>query len=345
MRLQQEDALTIRRLRRLAKGRLVLSVYLQTEPGLALHHGHVAKLMDVLRDLRRDASQESQASLERETERVLSFVREDYVPTGRTLILFSSRPRRIFEALSLQLPLRTLARFAPRPYLTPLDLALEDHPRIAVALVSEEKAKILTTVLDEVESEEAVKGHVPGRQRQGGWSAAKYQRDREHHIHEHFVRVVRQLNQLQKRLPFKWLVVGGADDASSAVVNLLPDSLREKLAGTFREEQFETVAKIAAHAMSVAEQAERGEELRLSEQIRDRALAGGLGTLGWDETMGALGEGRVHELALAASEAASAEADRALRLASDSDALVEVIHGVAEEILAPYRGIGALLRY
>ena len=52
MRLDPEVELSIRRLRRLPKGRRVLSVYLETEPGLALHHGYVAQLMDILRDLR-----------------------------------------------------------------------------------------------------------------------------------------------------------------------------------------------------------------------------------------------------------------------------------------------------
>jgi hypothetical protein len=122
MRLEPEDELRLNRLRRLPAGQGVLSVFLETEPGLALHHGHIAQLMDVLRDLRRTQSGDDLALVEAESERVLSFVREEYLPHGRTLAVFSSRPRRLWEVLSFQLPLRSLARFAPRPYLAPVEV-------------------------------------------------------------------------------------------------------------------------------------------------------------------------------------------------------------------------------
>ena len=343
MSLEQQD--TIQRMRRLRAGRAVLSVYLETEPGLALHHGHVARLMDMLRELQANVPNDQQGALGQEAERILGFVREAYVPSGRTLVVFSSGPRRLFETVSLHLPLRTMARFAPRPYLLPLDLALEDHPRVAVALVGEEKTRFLTTVLDEIESQSETKEHVPGRQRQGGWSAFKYQRDRERHIHEHFAGVVDELRQLQKSAPYKWLVLAGADDATSAVAKLLPASLKAKLAGRFREEHFETSAEVARQAVQVAEKAEREEELQLATQIKDLTYARGSAALGWDTTLRALAEGRVHRLAISAGELSSADADRAVELASGSGAEVEVVHGAAEEVLAPHRGVGALLRY
>jgi peptide subunit release factor 1 (eRF1) len=212
-------------------------------------------------------------------------------------------------------------------------------------LVSEERLRLLTTVLDEIEAEHDFFEHVPGRQRQGGWSAFKYQRDRERHIQENFVRVVAELKQLDKDFPFKWLVIGGAGDATSAVVSLLPKALRGKLAGTFREEQFETDTKVVRQGALLAEKAERGEELRLAEEIRDRAMAGGQAALGWDETLQTLADGRVHRLAIAANSLRSERVDRALDLAAETSAGVEVVRGEAEEVLAPNGGIGALLRY
>ena len=341
--LEHQD--TIQRLRRLRDGRAVLSVYLETEPGLALHHGHVSALMDVLRDLRERIPDDQQNALSIEAERVLGFVRETYVPGGRTLVLFSSRPRRLFQTLSLHLPLHTLARFASRPYLLPLDLALEDHPRIAVALVGEEKTRLLTTVFDEIESERETKDHVPGRQRQGGWSAFKYQRDRERHIQTHFAGVVDELRLLARSAPYKWLVLAGTDEATSAVATLLPRALKSRLAGRFNEEHFETSAELAKQAARVAAAAERAEELQLATRIKDQAYAREPAALGWDATLRALAEGRVHHLAISAAELNSSDADRALDLASETGAQVEVVHDAAAELLAPHRGIGALLRY
>jgi hypothetical protein len=343
MTIEHQD--TIRRMRRLREGSAILSVYLETQPGLALHHGHIAALMDVLRDLRERTAEEQQEALAAETERLLAFVREDYIPTGRTLVVFSSRPRRLFETVSLHLPLATWARFAGRPYLTPIDIALDDHPRVAVALVGEEKTRLLTCVLSEIESQRSTIEHVPGRQRQGGWSAFRYQRDRERHIQEHFKAVVGELRDLQKAAPFKWLVLAGTDDATAAVGKLLPHGLKAKLAGRFNEPHFETDADLAKRALELADEAERAEELVLATRIRDASYAMGPAELGWDTTLRALSEGRVHQLAISAGELRSADADRAVELAFESGAQVEVLHGDAEEVLTPHRGIGALLRY
>jgi peptide subunit release factor 1 (eRF1) len=345
VRLDPEIEQRLQRLRRLPKGRSVLSVYLATEPGLALHHGHVSQLMDTLRDLKESLAPNEQERLSVEAERVLSFVRQEYVPHGQTLVIFSSKPRRLWEVLSLQLPLSSQARFSTVPYLTPVDVALEDYPRVAVALVSQERARLMTTILAEIEQEHQIKEHVPGRQRQGGWSAFKYPRDRERHIHEHFVNIAGELQELQKRLPYKWLVIGGTDDATSALTGLLPNFLRTKLAGTFNDELFERDNEIAVQGARLAEGAERGEELKLAEDIRDRAMAGGAAALGWEETLQCLTEGRAHRLAIAGSRLGSGEANKALELASDSGALIEVVHGEAEKVLAPNGGIGALLRY
>ncbi|HEU0072916.1 MAG TPA: Vms1/Ankzf1 family peptidyl-tRNA hydrolase [Dehalococcoidia bacterium] len=343
MTLEHQDI--IRNTRRLRNGRPILSVYLETEAGLALHHGHITQLMDVLRDLRRRVPDEQQQDLSEEMERVLAFVRGDYTPTGRTLVVFSSRPRRLFQTLSLQLALRSQARFAGKPYLLPIDLALDDHPRIAIVHVGQEKTRLLTAVLHEIESERRTEEHVPGRQRQGGWSAFRYQRDRERHIDEHFKAVVDDLSDLQKTTPFKWLVLAGTDEATSALTKLLPRRLKAKLAGAFNEEHFESSSTLTKRAFELAEEAERAEELQLTTLILDRAYARAPATLGWDTTLRALAEGRVHQLAISAAELGSAQADRAVELGFESRAQIEVVHDEAAELLAPHRGIGALLRY
>jgi peptide subunit release factor 1 (eRF1) len=247
--------------------------------------------------------------------------------------------------MSLQQSLRSRARFGPRPYLQPLEIALNEQPRVAIALVSEEDSRLLTVLLGAEESEQALHNHVPGRQRQGGWSAFRYERDRAHHIEEHFKTLVDKIRELDASLPARWLVIGGTNDATSAVAKLLPRSLRAKLAGTFREEQFEGSREVIARALAVAAAADRRVNLELAESIRDRALAGGPAALGWDETLQTLAEGRVHQLVIAAACLDSEKADRALDLAWQTDAAIEVLRGEAEAVLAASDGVGALLRF
>jgi peptide subunit release factor 1 (eRF1) len=345
MKLNPEIEQQLQKLRSLPDGSPVLSVYLETQPGLALHHGHVSQLMDTLRESRQVLDETEQAAFAEEAERVLAFVREEYVPQGKSLVIFASHDRSLWEVMSLQLALGSRARFAPAPYLVPIDVALEDYPRIAVVLVNQERARFITTILGEIEDESRLADDVPGKQRQGGWAAFKYESDRLQHVREHFANVVEELSALEQRLPYKWLVLGGTEQATSAVKHLLPERLAAKLAGSFNDEQFELDSVIAQQATRIAEQAERAEELSVAREIVDRAMAGGRAALGWDETLQCLSEGRVHLLAVAGSRLNTADADKALAFASSSNARIEVIHGEAEAVLAANNGIGGLLRY
>lgn len=345
MWIEAADEERLRRLFRMREGLPVLSVYTPVEKGLALHHGHVAALMDLLRDLRERTDGDRESELEGESARVLEFVRGVYVPRGTALAMFSSRGRRVWEVFSFQLRISPIARFNPRPYLGPMQAALDDNPRTAVALVSNKEARILTMVLAEIEGEQRMSDPVPGRQRQGGWSAFKYQRDRERHIHTHLVNVVDALVQLDKRRGFKRLVLAGTDEATAAVASILPKSLRAKNCGSVRSEMFASDDEVAKAASLMSEEAERDEERRLAAEARDRALAGGQAALGWEETLQCLREGRVHQVLIGGSEAGTPKGDEAFDLAWETGAGIEIVHHEGEEILRPYDGVGALLRY
>ncbi len=345
MRLMSEDKQALARLARMASGAGVLSVYLEIDPATALHHGHVARLMDVLRGLRENIPPEEGRLVEAEVERVLSYVRAEYRPHGRTLALFSSRPRRLFRTLSLQIPITSLARFRPRPYVGPLWSALDDYPRTGVAVVDHERARLLSILLGEIEAERTIQDEVPRKQRQGGWAAFKFEQDRVSHIATHYRHVAKALRDQDSVLPFERLVIGGSDEATAALSQALPGSLRPRIAGTFRAELFAENEVLVRRAVEVAEKAEREEEVRLVQEICDKALGGRQAALGWPETLQTLALGRVHVLALDAGVQDSDQAEEARRLALTTGARTEIVHGRASQFLAPYEGIGAILRY
>lgn len=338
-----EDA--FRRLRRLRDGAPVLSLYLGLEKGLALHHGYAAAAMDTLRAAEKTVQPEWRPMFDSESERALAWLRGEFKPHGQTLLVFASKPRRLWSTISLQLALPSVARFSPRPYLPPLEAAMEDHPRTAIALVNDDSSRILTLRLDEIESEAETHSDIPGRQRQGGWAAFKYQRDRESHIHKHLVDVVGELVDLQRSRPFKRLVLGGTREATEAVAAILPGSLKQKYCGSFRMEMFRSDDDAASAGAAISEAAEREEERSLAAMAVERALAGGRAALGWEETLGCLRDGRAHQLLISEGACGSDKGDQAFELAWDSSAPIEVLHGDSVAALTPYGGIAALLRY
>jgi len=345
MKLDPADLAEIQRLRSRTIGEGVLSVYLPIDPAVALHHGHVPRLMDVFRSLRQSAPASDASRVDAEAERVLAYVREQYRPSGSALIVFSSAPADLFTSFSLQVPVPALARFGPHPFLAPLEADLEDLPATAVVLANHEDARFFGLVLGQIDGQRRLRDSVPGHQRQGGWTAARYERDHAQHVRTHLKNVVETLIEIDNEQHFERLIVAGTDETSHALTDLLPRSLADRLAGSFRAEMFAADADVLAKAREVLEASERARERSAVESLVESSLGGGQGVLGVEDTLKALREGRVHSLLISGKSYYAPDGEVAAPLAWDSGASVQVLHGEAEDLLAPYGGFGAVLRY
>lgn len=368
---------TDRDLRRLARFRSpqgVLSVYLSLAAAGGERRDIHAVALDVLHTLGGTARDRLEARLDAERHGLFDFLNNDFQLAGRSVVIFSCRPRGLWEIFQLQLPVEPLARFAERPVLAPLAALLDVHERYAVALVDKDRARLLHIYLGRVEREVEVVDKYPGRSQGGGWAQQRYERHRDAHLHTHLLRAVRQLRDEDRRRPFDRLLVGGPDEARSAFLAVLPRSLRTRFAGTFGAELFLSGHEIVERVRAVEEAAEREAERRLVSDVLEAAGSGALAAVGWDDTLQALGEGRVHKLVVApartvsgsacpAGDFASIErlsncpvcgellqhvpdlAEWAVEQALETDAMIQTVHLDAEVALAKEAGIAAVLRY
>ena len=344
--MNPDELLTLINNRKLPPGAPVLTVYLPIKPEDSLRQGYEARLMDLLRGPRATLQEGQQKAFETEAGRLLDFVRnEAFRPSGRTLLLETSTPRDVFEAIPLQLDLPGLARFGTQPFFAPLDVALDDYPPVVVAVVDEREARLLLTVLGTTEFEGRIEDDVPPRQRQGGWAAFKYERDRAWHVREHLQHVATELDKLYARVPFKRLLIAATPGTAGGLTDELSTPIKQTLAGNFRAESFAADSAIIERALQLAEEAERKEEQALLAEVRDRASSGGNGAIGRDETLQCLAEGRVQTLVLAGGLLGTPDADAALVQAWDTSASIEVVRGTADETLLSLGGMGAMLRY
>ncbi len=338
------DLQRLRELRKLSTQEGILSVYLPVDPQVSTHRGYVPALMDILKPLREDESDPRHARIEAEAQRVLDYVR-DNPPEGTAFIAFSSQPAGIWETFAFQLPVEGRARWGARPHLLPVRELLDDFPTAVLALVDHNDARIYILGLGGMDRERRVTGAVPGRQRQGGWSAFRYERDRQHHIAEHFEDVARGLAEVAEAEDATFVVIAGTDENTSAVVQKLPASVTPRLAGTFRAEMFATDASLAESAGAVIDAAEREQERTLAQQVIDAALSGGRGALGVEKTLEMLTDGRVHQLVVSEQTLHGPEGEVAASMAEDAGIEIEVVHEDGEAALASHGGIGAVLRY
>ena len=374
----------------------VLSVYLDVDPSQMQREGFEASLLDLWKPLRAEMKgTDREERLEQEIDRVNTYVRSWDEAPGRSVAIFSCAPGDLFVPVALDVPVLAGARFWPRSYLLPLIAALDEHERYCVALVDKERARILTVWMGRIEQRVEFEAPLPGGIAGGGWatgsaprgrgkvaemgpgrvhsSQAGYVRHIEYHVHLHMQRVIDELWRLSRHRPFDRLIIGGPQEALAALRPMLPRSLATRVAAEFAAEMYASDADILDRVRGIEEQAERTYEAALVTDILERAPKGERAVTGWDGTLAALSEGRVHRLVLIESETAAGYAcpeghfvvkqrvelcplcdeplwpvddlaARAARLAMATDADVEFVRGEAAGMLGPH-GVAAVLRY
>lgn len=367
---------TLHRLARLRAARHgVLSLYLNFDPSSGERRDIRAVAHDALAALsERPLTKALRLRLDAERDHVARVLANGFELHGRSVILFSCQPRELWDVFQLQVPVRPQARFADRASISQLAGILDEHERYGVVLLDKDRARILTVYLNQVEHQTGVFDKYPGRTAMGGWAQARYARHREAHLRRHVLHVVEAVDAEARRRPFDRLIVGGPDQARSALLSVLPRGLRTRVVGTFPGELFASDQEVIDQVHDLEEASERRAEEQLVADTIDAAKSGGLAVLGWEPALQALSEGRVHRLLLCeearqrgsgcplrhfaaveqvaacptcglAVEAIEDLAEWSVATALDTDALVETVREGAARRLMAEGGIGALLRY
>jgi peptide subunit release factor 1 (eRF1) len=355
----------------------VLSVYLDIDPATAGREGYEAVLLDLWKPLHARATDPwLRGRLEYEIDGVTGGVRSWQQAPARAVAMFFSGPGGLRTILPLRFSVRSLARFEPRPVLGPLIAALDEHRRYCVVMFDKAEARLITVVLDAVEEEVRLNADVIGRSAVGGWGGylqGRYARHREHHLAEHARRTVEHLWAIDKSRPLHGLILSGPDEALAVLRRMLPSALARSVAATLSIEMFASTDDVLRKVASVEETAREQEDARIVEQVITEAEKGGAATLGWDETLQALAEGRVHMVVLPANATrpgvecpqdhflATGAADAcplcgeqlfqtedvvesAIRAAMHTDALVHFLAPRASRLIE-LRGAAAILRF
>jgi len=277
----------------------VLSVYLDIDPATAQREGYEAALMDLWKPLFARALDEwTRGRLEYEVAHATDVVRAWTEPPGRSVAMFFSGPAAIRTILPLQFPIHSIARFEPRPVLSPLVAALDEYRRYCAVVFDKEHARIITVFLGGVEEEVMLHSEVLGRTAAGGWGQANYARHREFHLHEHARRTVEHLWAMDRARPMNTLIISGPDEAVEVLRRMMPPGMAGKVVDSVHIEMFAVTPDIVKLVSSIDAAAREREDADLVAKLVTEAKKGGRATLGWHDTLQAIGEGRVHKLVL-----------------------------------------------
>jgi peptide chain release factor subunit 1 len=262
-----------------------------------------------------------------------------------------------------------------RPYLEHLEGVLDEGERVGLLLFDARRARLFTLYLGHLTEHQSFADEVPKRQQGGGWATlrqTRYARHREDRLLRHVRRAAAALLALHRDQPFDRLLLAGPDEAVTLLRHHLPGSLRQRLAGTLRLELFAGQEEILAAARSKVGELERQGDAALVDELIGSATTAHV-VLGASPTLAALAEGRVHHLVVAdtfhpqgsecpacghldrlagacaacggPTQPVADLGERAVELALDQGAKVEIVSGDAASLLAVHGGIGAWVRY
>jgi hypothetical protein len=206
---------------------LALSAYLPTGTGGG-HFYYRALLEDLARPALPGLSPREATALARERARVEAALEKHrfYSPA---VAVFSSAPSRFLRLWHLSGSTPGRLTLAERLDLAPLRHQLVERPPSLAAVVDKHEARLFAVTLDELRELGQLEGLPINHHKQGGWSAASFQRREHEHARWNLGQVARALVGLQRRDGYRRLILAGPPEARAQLRALLPASARRFL--------------------------------------------------------------------------------------------------------------------
>lgn len=267
-------------------GAMVLSIYLNTDR--SQQPREQSKLI-----LREKLQEVADKSLNEDVQRVEHFFGYEYDWQSKGAVVFSCQRKGFWRTYSLAVPVRNIVSVGERPYLKPLTDLLDEYARYGVIVVDREGARLFSVQLGEIQEETEAFGEEVKRHKQGGWSAATYQRREDMAILHNLKMAAQVVTEFCKEEKCGQLVLAGADETLSQFRELLPKDIQRKVIGTISADMTTSSAKILERSMEVALAVRHQQENALVKQMITAAAKGEAGVIGLADTLYAIREGRV----------------------------------------------------
>jgi peptide subunit release factor 1 (eRF1) len=284
----------------------VLSLYLNVDQSKAanLNRGFETSFESMFRQVfeNHSSDQASKQRLDVECRRIRQFLR-DYVPKGKSLVVFSDSKKDFWWQRDLQVELPSGLRWSQKPWVRPLLEVVEGRDRIGIVLIDKQRARILVSVIGEIEQLIEFASDVPNRHSTTGtdhiMSQGQMERDHDNHVQSHAKRTADELSSIIERLQLERIVIGGPVEATSVFVAALPKRIQQMVIGTISAPVDAGPDRLNSELRNVQDKAEQEDEAKIVDAMITAAMKGDRAVLGLSDTLGAIQEGRVYRLVVA----------------------------------------------
>jgi peptide chain release factor subunit 1 len=284
----------------------VLSIYLDLDPARfgtpPARQGEIDSLIDAAhREIgERDHPREELMALREGLQRARELLNDPELPQGaRSAAVFVCEPLGLELSVRISRPLASQAIVSDEPFIAPL-LEGAEPGRVCVAVVDERFARILRGSAAGLREAVSFGDDVPGHQKQGGWSQARYQRSMVADVEHHLGHVARVLHDLLKVAPYDCLLIGCTEQLWPRVLEKLHPYVRERLVEQrlSLDTSADGPAEVWQAAAEILEEEQRAHEEALLAELRARIGKpdGRLAVTGLDAVLEALMERRVEAL-------------------------------------------------
>lgn len=284
----------------------MLSIYLDLDPArFATPPARRTEIDSLIDAAHRDIEQhkrphEELVALREGLQRARELLNDPELPQGaRSAAVFVCEPLALEQAVRISRPLESQAIVSDEPFIAPL-LEGAEPGRVCVAIVDERFARILRGTAAGLLEAVSFGDDVPGHQKTGGWSQARYQRSMTEDVEHHLGHVARVLHDLLKVAPYDRLLIGCTEQLWPRVVGKLHPYVRERLIEQrlSLDTSADGPAEVSRAAAEILEEEQRSHEEALLAELRARIgkADGRPAVTGLDAVLDALVEQRVEAL-------------------------------------------------
>lgn len=277
-----------------------LSIYLDTDAATGLWKDkmyNVEKSLARLGESLRGTA--TAAAFAADREKAFAFLKK-HKSTGDSLVLFSSGGQDLWWTTSLPVRVANDVRYEAKPYVAPLAAVFDEYQRYCIAVVDNQKARLLLAHLGEIEEQQTIESAVPKRHKQMEHTANA---ERRHAVEvaRHLEKVVAAIDALHTSKRFSRIIVTGAAEAGPKFEKALPKHLQRLVIARTRAPLYASNAQILKEVAQVEATFEGEKEKALVGNLIARARKHARAVTGPDATLMALQEGEVFELIVASN--------------------------------------------
>ncbi len=269
------------------EGEPTLSVYLDTDLS--------DKSKDAVRLMLRDRSAELYQVAAQEIDAVRRYLDFEYDWQSRGMAIFVAG-NEILSVIPLAIAPNTRVTYTERPHVRMLADIGSRLGKYDVAVLDRERLRLFSVAWGRIQSKTEAFGEELKRHKQGGWSAAGYQRHEDNLALHNLKYGIELIQKFTKSTGSRRLMLGGSPEVLAQIKELMPKPLLEQIIGEFSVDVGANPNEILGKSLDIVQEVDLEMQKRHVEQAITEASKGGFGVTGLHDTLFELHQGRVRLL-------------------------------------------------